>query len=284
MTNRPVTPLKWALLGTTMTAIGTAAAAGTAVPSQHDGLAFIELAQAAESGEAGESGEHVKRTESGEAGESGAESHAESDADFLADIGYIKGHLLAGYTLYKQGEADMAKTHMKHPKSEIYTDLLPGLQERKAPEFADKLAALANAVESGAGDPVVDAAFAEVSAALDAAADTVAGSDHAKLRAIAELAGMAAEEYGEGVVDGKLVELHEYQDAWGFLQVAQAYANSLTASQDAKIAKAAQTGLEQLTGLEGSFKGLVPPTEIGTDPSDLYVAAARIEFATVAAK
>lgn len=284
MTNRPVSPLKWALLGTTMTAIGTAASAGTAAPSQHDSSSFIKLAQAAESGEAGESGEHAKSSESGEAGESGSESKAESDADFLADIGFIKGHLLAGYTLYKQGEADIAKTHMKHPESEIYTDLLPELKERKAPEFAGQLAALANAVESGAGDQAVDAAFAEVSEALDAAADAVAESDRAKLRAIAGLAGLAAEEYGEGVVDGKLVELHEYQDAWGFVQIAQDYAKSLTASQDAKVAKAAQTSLEQLSGLESSFKGLVPPTEIGTDPSDLYVAAARIEFATIAAK
>jgi hypothetical protein len=81
-------------------------------------------------------------------------------------------------------------------------------------------------VKSSFGDKAVDAAFVEVSAALDAAA----GPDHAK------------------------------------------------------IAKAAQTSLEQLTGLESTLKGLVPPTEIGTDPSDLYVAAARIEFATVAAK
>ena len=154
------------------------------------------------------------------------------------------------------------------------------MKERKPPEFAGQLAALADAMESGAGDQAVDAAFAEVSTALDAAAE----SDRAKLRAIAELASIAAEEYGEGVVDGKLLELHEYQDAWGFLQIAQDYAKSLTASQDAKVAKIAQTSLEQLTWLEGSFKGLVQPTEIGTDPSDLYVAAARIEFATIAAK
>ena len=100
-----------------MTAIGTAASAGTAAPSQHDSSAYIKLAQAAESGEAGESSEHPKSTESGEAGESGSESKADSDADFLAAIGFIKRHLLAGYTLYKQGEADMAKTHMKHPKA-----------------------------------------------------------------------------------------------------------------------------------------------------------------------
>lgn len=284
MTNRTVSPLRWALLGTTMTAIGAAASAGAGDLRQNADTLPMKLAQASESGEAGESGEHAKSAESGEAGESGAESHAESDADFLADIGFIKGHLLAGYTLYKQGQADMAKTHMKHPESEIYTDLLPELQERHAPEFADQLSALANAVETDAGDQAVDTAFAEVFAALDAAAQTVQDADRAKLRAIAELASVAAEEYAEGVVDGKLVELHEYQDAWGFVQTAQAYAKDLTQSGDAKVAKAAQTSLAQLEDLASSFPAIVPPTDINSDPSDLYVAAARIEFATIAAK
>lgn len=36
------------------------------------------------------------------------------DAGFLTLLGFMEGHLRAGIELYRQGAADMAKTHMKH--------------------------------------------------------------------------------------------------------------------------------------------------------------------------
>ncbi len=53
----------------------------------------------------------------------------------------------------------------------------------------------------------------------------------------------------QGVVDGAIGELHEYQDSWGFVQAARCRASQLAGSADPAIATAEPKRWPQLIPL-----------------------------------
>jgi len=228
--------------------------------------AGFQLAQGGEGGEGGEQG----------TGGSG-------DADFLTLLGLVEGHLRAGMELYRQGAADMAKTHMKHPSDELYVDLEPALVSRKREGFAPSLESLAHAIETGRpvdeAQKAFDAALADIDRAR--AASTELGD---RLESITNLVRKAADEYGEGVKDGKIIELHEYQDAWGFTQAAKAQLASLSSEDRTRMGKSFDEIARELDGLDSAWPAFIAPTSITADASVLYGAAARIEIAALAVK
>ncbi len=269
MSTRIVTPKRWQ----TLVAVGTAASIAQAMPliaqttHQH---AQVWLAQA--SGEAGESGE------GGESG--GIEQHSDTVA-LLTGLSLIEGHLRAGIALYRAGAADMAKTHMKHPKAEIYTDLEPLLGDDG---FAPELATLAEAVEGGSDVATADAAFDAVLEKIVYARSENHASPRALFDAMMATMRVAADEYAIGVTDGAISNMHEYQDAWGFAHATRELAQSLTTSDDATVAAAAQKTLVALAETEAVFDGIAPEGTLNGDASALYGAAARIELAALSVK
>ena len=94
----------------------------------------------------------------------------------------------------------------------------------------------------------------------------------------------AADEYGEGVEDGKIIELREYQDAWGFTQAAKAQLASLSSDDRKRMANSFDEIERELDGLDSAWPTLVAPKSITADASVLYGAAARIEIAALAVK
>jgi len=44
------------------------------------------------------------------------------DAEYLVQLGLMRGHLFVGNQLYLLGELAEAVTHMKHPESELYAE------------------------------------------------------------------------------------------------------------------------------------------------------------------
>lgn len=97
--------------------------------------------------------------------------------------------------------------------------------------------------------------------------------------ALVALTRTAAEEYGEGIVDGRVAELHEYQDAWGFLEAAKAELAGFASEEEPEVAEAAAAMRADLAVLEPAFPGLVPEDGIETDASLIHGAAARMEIA-----
>ena len=271
MSIRTVTPRQWGTLMLVTAAAGhaTFATAQTADHSQHQ-MGQVMLAQATEGGEGGEGGE------------SGAAATLSSDAAYLANLGFIEGHLRSGTTLYAQGEAEMAVTHMKHPKDEIYTALEPELEERGQPGFADALATLASGVEAGEPAAQADADFAALLDQIEAAKGTPA--PRAQFDALTTIARTAAEEYAIGVKDGQIENLHEYQDAWGFLQTVRARAEALAGSDDATVATAAEGVLAAVAETDAAFDTLTPQGAVPGGADLLYGAAARIELAALSVK
>ena len=71
----------------------------------------------------------------------------ESDNEYLTQIALMRGHLYVGIELYKNGYVDNAKRHMKHPRSELYSDIIPTFKAKNSKGFTVELESLASAVE-----------------------------------------------------------------------------------------------------------------------------------------
>ncbi len=209
----------------------------------------------------------------GEGGE-GAVAEQSGTAALLTALGLVEGHLMAGTETYGKGEVEMATTHMKHPGDEIYTDLEPMLDRYGAPGFADELQALADAVEGGAHAAEVEAARDAVREKIAAARAAVAATQYERVKSIEDLLRTAADEYALGIVDGEVHNLHEYQDAWGFVQVAKDEASKLDVPEGVGAAIA-----EAMAPVDALFPAIVPEGRVDGQSEVLYGAAARVELA-----
>lgn len=226
--------------------------------------------------------EHSAMTasEGGEGGEgASSEDSIASDAVYLGQLAFIRGHLNVGVNLYREGDEEASATHMKHPESEIYAALQPALEARDAPGFAEQLAALAVAVESGAPLAEVEAAYQALLQGITAAEQAVPDQNARLLgEVIVDLVSTAAAEYDIAVHDDLTLEnAHEYQDALGFIRVAYDYLDRLaTVTADTSTVNAIR---EQLDLVHPVWSGLQPPQRLHTRPSVVYGAASRIELA-----
>lgn len=209
----------------------------------------------------------------GEGGEGGAAADAPA-VETLTALGLVEGHLIAGAEAYGQGEAEMAATHMKHPGDEIYTDLEPLLDRYGAPRFAAELQNLADAVADGAPAAEVEAARDAVRDQISAARAAVDATPYERVKSVEALLRTAADEYAIGIVDGEVENLHEYQDAWGFVQVARDEAQTLDVPEGVGVAIA-----EAMAPVDALFPAIVPVGGVDGRSEILYGAAARVELA-----
>ena len=254
------------------------------------GVALAGPAQAAGTGEFGVHGPEklwLAQSEGGEGGEGGEAGHDEDmDAavELLTDLGLIEGHLRAGITLYQAGFADQAITHMKHPQSEIYTELEAHLDQFDAPGFADELTALATAVEGGAPIGDAEAAFAAVLTRIEEARSHAHAGGAGEAASVLGLVRVAAEEYHIGIVDGAVSSLHEYQDAWGFIQVARSVAEQMAGEDDVAEKAFGEKALAALDEVAPALPGVSPEGKPLGDAGMLLAAAAKIELAAYTLK
>ncbi|MCL5974492.1 MAG: hypothetical protein M1270_01440 [Gammaproteobacteria bacterium] len=229
------------------------------------------------------SSDNIVTTATGE-GEGGGVTETDlktNDVAFLTRLGLIRGHLLVGYELYKQGQVDMAITHMKHPRDELYAGLVPSIEYRGGERFDDALSNLADKVTSKAAPAEVDEAYQQLESGIKAAETLVKVDLKNVLLSINELIGTAAEEYALGVENGKLINLHEFQDAYGFTQIAKRRLEQLpkaTRNESANTVKKVEGYLDELANL---WPTIAPEGDVDGDASKLYGAAARIEIAAL---
>lgn len=109
----------------------------------------------------------------------------------------------------------------------------------------------------------------------------MAGDDPAgRFAAMTAVLRTAGEEYAVGVRDGAIANLHEYQDAQGFVQAVRADAGALTQSRNAAVAGAATDVLTALVETDSAFLGLSPEGGLPANGAAiLHGAAARVELA-----
>lgn len=170
---------------------------------------------------------------------------------------------------------------MKHPHDELYAELEPAFAARGLPGFADELTALADSVEGRQPVDRVDAAYVAAVAAIDRLAGTGAESSREArdvVQVIANLIRTAADEYAVGVQGSRVVEPQEYQDAWGFTQIAMEQADGL-ATRGGAAGDVAVDIKARLESLAPAWPSVVPPDTIANGASRLSDAATAIEAA-----
>ncbi len=146
------------------------------------------------------------------------------DNQYLTNLNLMKGHLWVGIQLYKASFKDDAKMHMKHPKSELYGDMIPTFESKGAPGFAFELETLASSVENEESLQSVDENYRNLFRAIKKNEEFVnktSVSIHKKVELVISLLEIAEKEYAIGIVNGKVENKHEYQDALGFTSMAK---------------------------------------------------------------
>ena len=267
----------WAAFGAVFAAATGAQAMGTVEPLGMPTQIFV-MAQAHQ---------HAANAgEAGEAGESGGQQDmdlAVDDANFIAILGEVEGHLRAAYELYRLGAVDLSKTHVKHPKDELYADLLPVFEKRGLKGFDAELVQMAALIESGAKAEDVLAALNATVVAID---ENSASLRTAKttVEAVHLLARTAAAEYKIGVEAGNIKDPHEFQDAWGFTETAKRLMAALSETERAVNAGAVNTIIAQLESLAPAWNDLTGASGTNVEANVLAATAARIEIAALSVK
>ena len=200
-----------------------------------------------------------------------------SDVAYLVRLGLMRGHLLVSNELYELGALDAARTHSKHPADELYAGMGNEFAARGTTGFGAELAAHAEAAEGDDAAAVGDA-YAALTAAIDTSEAAVSPSTTMIAEVVVELLREAAREYAIGIVDGRLANAHEYQDAYGFTQVALAWAMRGGESDAAAFAPIA----ERIRILADMWPSLEPPDEVDSQAARLYGAAAEVEIHALA--
>ena len=140
-----------------------------------------------------------------------------------ANLGLMRGHLFVAADLFEAGHFKLAQRHSKHPAEEVYQELLPGLAQFELPGFSPELAAFADVLAMGEqGRALFRDGYAQLIATMDALESQIPLNERQLQRVAFELVSQAVVEYAVGVAeDGRVTDLQEYQDAYGFVTIAK---------------------------------------------------------------
>ena len=97
--------------------------------------------------------------------------------------------------------------------------------------------------------------------------------DKEKLKLVAALLQVAGEEYAIAVVNGKMENAHEYQDALGFTTIARSIISQLDANTDSH-----QHAATLVDSIKPLWPTLIPPSTLDTDAGEIYGVAAKVEL------
>jgi len=182
-------------------------------------------------------------------------------------LAQMKGHLRSSWALWQAGDYTLASAHSAHPTAELLPIVVDELKQKQADVALKSALGAYNAVAGTAGDAVqVKAANQAALDAIDAAARALAGPLASDIvfqgETIRGLLEGAKGEYGEAVREGKIVELIEYQDAFGFLTIAQEYYQAIQATVKAQHPQEDAAITEQFVKLDAAFPGVTPPAQV----------------------
>ena len=203
----------------------------------------------------------------------------ENDHIYLTHTSLVRGHLYVGIELYKNQYFENAKRHMKHPKSELYSAMIPTFESKNTDGFASELEDLALTVES---DEDLNLVLSKYEILLNAITenekivDSESSTFGKKVALVETLLEIAAEEYAIGIVNGNVKNKFEYQDALGFTVVAKNIldeAKSLSSSDNIKRDKI----IEIINSLMPLWPSLVPIEKISGDAKVILEAVSQIK-------
>jgi hypothetical protein len=143
-------------------------------------------------------------------------------ADYVTKLGLIQGHLWVAAQLVEVGLLELGAKHAKHPAQEVYQELSPFLAALGSQGFAAELETMSGQfLASSLAEFQVS--YQAVMSAIDRIVASVELTDADRLRVAQALIEQALIEYRAGVIAGEIADLQEYQDARGFVEVAETF-------------------------------------------------------------
>ena len=194
----------------------------------------------------------------------------------------VRAHLGAAAGDARAGKWELAAVHAAHPAED-----LPAVSAVLAPRDGASDAALrsriaevaraAEARDASALGKLIDDADAQLAGVpAKVVGDARAGEQSLRASVLAALVQVAADEYGEGIVDGALRNESEYQDAYSFFQRALA----VWAGIDEPLARSAPEAHREIAARLGdlgrAMPALHPPAlPVGADKVDALAKAVQ---------
>lgn len=200
--------------------------------------------------------EHAGHGPGGEGGEGGYTSD-DPDQVYAVNLLLMKGHLHVAKELAGKNAWDNAAAHAQHPAAETYGLIDAQLRQRQAAPFAAELDTFVERITDNQPGAALDRAYAAATGKIDAAygaLDAAKRTSPAFVSTIAlALLQQAGAEYAVGVENGRIVNLHEYQDAGGFVWVADQLLAGLAQNAPADQVAALQEISQHLSALKAKW-------------------------------
>jgi len=229
----------------------------------------------------------VQKKQGGEGGEGGEEGGAKGgatlppDLDFALRIAQMRGHLLVGDELVKQGQWAAALPHFLHPSEELYGPIRGRLKDYDTPQFATALKLLATVVKQKKGGDDYDKAWkgvVDALAAADAGVKAKQAGDGFQVETALELLKSATGEYQQALGKGRITKPVEYQDSRGFVWQAETMVESLSAALEKKDADALKHVRDGFAELKKAWPAAMPPKTPVKDYASVLSDVSRIEL------
>ena len=270
---------------------GSASAEPPAMADDVSGIALTRAlsdVSAAKKHGHGEGGERAAtKKQGGEGGEGGEEGGAKGsaalppDLDFALRIAQMRGHLLIGDELVKQGQWAAALPHFLHPSEELYGPIRGKLKDYNTPQFATALKLLATAVkQKKGGDDYATASktVEDALAAADAGVKAKQAGDGFQVETALELLKSATGEYQQALARGRIAKPVEYQDSRGFVWQAEKMVESLGSALEKKDAAALKHVRDGFAELKRAWPAAMPPKTPVKDYAAVLSDVSRIEL------
>jgi len=203
------------------------------------------------------------------------------DLDFALKIAQIRGHLLVGDELVKQGQFAAALPHFLHPGEELYGPIRTRLKDYDTPQFATALKLLATTVKQKNGGEDYARALQTVEdalAAADAGVKAKQGSDAFAVETALELLKSATHEYEQAIVKGRIAKPVEYQDSRGFVWQAEKMIESLRPTLERKDVVALKHVRDGFAELKKAWPAAMAPKTPAKDYAAVLSDVSRIEL------
>ncbi len=178
---------------------------------------------------------------------------------YVTKMGLIQGHLWVAAALVEGGHLALGAKHAKHPGQEVYQDLQPYFAATGASGFAQELQAMSDRLAADS-DVSVHHAYKRVMASINRLVEAQKLSGIERLQVALALVTQAEIEYRAGIQQGAVVDVKEYQDARGFVEIAQGLVASWQVARD-QDAKTKAGLLRELSQVKQLWPSLVPKTE-----------------------
>lgn len=204
---------------------------------------------------------------------------------FYRNIQLVRGHLLVGDELVREGRWADALAHFLHPTEEVYGKIRGELRTYDVPPFETALKALAQTVKARNREAYARA-LGVVNERLAAADRGVRAREGAEARPWArfsletaiETLKVAGDEYGNAVEDGRFKLAVEYQDSRGFMLQAERLVEGVAGELGPWNAEALAAIRAAFADLKRAWPAPTPPAAPVMDPGEVLADMSRIEL------